>query len=90
MNNKMELKTLIITVIIAVIFVYLWRKGYLLRLNTFVQETREELRKCTWPSTAELKGSTAVVLFVTAALGLYIVGVDFLLVLFINFVTAAG
>ncbi len=86
----MELKTLIITVIIAVIFVYLWRKGYLMRLNTFVQETREELRKCTWPGTDELKGSTVVVLFVTAALGLFIVGIDFLLVLFINFVTAAG
>lgn len=86
----MDLKTIIITAVIAVIFIYLWRKGYLMRLNMFVQETREELRKCTWPSTTELKGSTAVVLFVTAALGLFVVGVDFFLVLLINLVTAAG
>ncbi|MGC8743357.1 MAG: preprotein translocase subunit SecE [Verrucomicrobiia bacterium] len=86
----MDTKTLILTAIVAVIFAYLWRKGYLLRLNTFIQETREELRKCTWPSTEELKGSTAVVLFVTAVLGAFIVGVDFFLVLLINWLTAAG
>lgn len=85
----MDLKTIIITVIVAAVFAWLWKKGYLMKLNMFIQETREELRKCTWPSTEELKGSTIVILFVTVALGLFIVGVDFFLVLFINWLTAA-
>jgi preprotein translocase subunit SecE len=85
----MDLKTIILTVIIAAIFAWLWKKGYLMKLNIFIQETREELRKCTWPSPEELKGSTVVVLFVTIVLGLFIVGVDFFLVLFINWLTAA-
>jgi preprotein translocase subunit SecE len=85
----MDLKTIILTVIIAAIFAWLWKKGYLMKLNIFIQETREELRKCTWPGPEELKGSTVVVLFVTIVLGLFIVGVDFFLVLFINWLTAA-
>ncbi len=47
----------------------LWRKGYLLRLTNYVQETREELRKCTWPTWDELKGSTVVVMISIVAAG---------------------
>ena len=48
--------------VIGAIFVMLWRKGYLLQLTNYVQQTREELRKCTWPTWDELKGSTVVVM----------------------------
>jgi preprotein translocase subunit SecE len=65
--------------IIAGVFVYFWRKGHLLRLSTYVQETREELRKCTWPSWAELKESTAVVLVSIVLLGVFTVAVDYVL-----------
>ena len=58
------------------VFAYLWRKGHLAALSNYVLETREELRKCTWPSVEELKGSTAVVTVATALIGAFTVGVD--------------
>ena len=58
-------------------FAFLWRKGYLLRVSNYVAETREELKKCTWPSFEELKGSTVVVMITLALLGAFTVGVDF-------------
>ncbi|MEI6391894.1 MAG: preprotein translocase subunit SecE [Verrucomicrobiota bacterium] len=41
-----------------------------------MQQTREELRKCTWPTWTELKGSTVVVTISIVILGGYIVLVD--------------
>ena len=61
---------------IGVIFAVLWRKGYLVRLSTYVQDTREELKKCTWPTLAELKGSTVVVIVSVALLGGFTMLVD--------------
>jgi preprotein translocase subunit SecE len=63
--------------IIAVAFVLLWWQGYLLRLSTYVQETREELKKCTWPTWNELKGSTMLVMVSIAFLGAFTVAADF-------------
>jgi preprotein translocase subunit SecE len=62
--------------VVGVIFVILWRKGYLLQLTTYVQQTREELRKCTWPTWDELKGSTVVITISIILLGGFIVLVD--------------
>ena len=58
-------------------FVFSWRKGYLARVGNYVAETREELKKCTWPSVAELIGSTVAVMITLALLGAFTVGVDF-------------
>ena len=63
--------------VIGAVFAFLWRKGYLLRITTYIAETREELRKCTWPSLEELKGSTVVVMITLALLGAFTVGIDF-------------
>ena len=52
----------------------------MVRLRNYVLETREELRKCTWPSTDELKGSTMVVAISILLLGLFTMGIDFVLV----------
>jgi preprotein translocase subunit SecE len=74
-------------IVLAVIFGILWKNGQLLRLNTYVGETKEELRKCTWPTKEELKGSTLVVIISVAALAAFTVVVDFVvhnLVTFIN------
>ena len=60
----------------GVLFAILWRKGYLAQLTTYVQQTREELRKCTWPTWDELKGSTVVITISIVLLGGYIVLVD--------------
>jgi preprotein translocase subunit SecE len=63
-------------VVVGVTFVILWRKGYLLQLTNYVQQTREELRKCTWPTWDELKGSTVVVTISIVLLGGFTVLVD--------------
>ncbi len=78
MNNDL-LKLFIWAAIIGVIFAVLWRKGYLLRLSNYVMETREELRKCTWPTFDELRGSTVVVMITIALMGGFTVGVDFVI-----------
>jgi len=82
------IQLLIWVVVVAVIFGVLWRTGQLLRLANYVQETKEELKKCTWPSVDELKGSTLVVLFSVLGLGLFTVAVDWLLLLFVRGITA--
>ncbi len=53
-----------------------WWQGHFLQLADYVQETREELKKCTWPTWDELKGSTVVVTIAMALLGGFTVGVD--------------
>ncbi len=67
---------LIWAAIIGGVFAYCWRKGYLRDLTTYVQQTREELRKCTWPTWDELKGSTVVVTISIVILGGFVVLVD--------------
>jgi preprotein translocase subunit SecE len=62
--------------VVGITFVILWRKGYLLQLTDYVKQTREELRKCTWPTWDELKGSTVVVTISILILGGFIVLVD--------------
>ena len=63
-------------VVIGAAFLYCWRKGYLAQLTNYVQQTREELRKCTWPTWEELKGSTVVITISIIILGGFIVAVD--------------
>jgi preprotein translocase subunit SecE len=63
-------------VVVGGLFAFAWRKGYLTKASNYVVETREELKKCTWPSVAELKGSTLVVFVATALLAVFVVGVD--------------
>jgi len=64
--------------VIGAAFLFLWRKGYLLRVTNYVAETREELKKCTWPTVEELKGSTVVVMVTLALLGAFTVGIDYI------------
>lgn len=85
MNN--DLVTLLIwVVVVGAIFGVLWWKGYLLRISNYVLETREELRKCTWPSVDELKGSTVVIMVAIMLLGGFIVSVDYVISLLIRFI----
>ncbi len=82
------IKLLIWVLAVGAVFGVLWRTGQLLRLTSYIQETKEELKKCTWPSVDELKGSTLVVLFCVLGLGLFTVAVDWLLLLFVRGITA--
>ncbi len=47
--------------IIGAIFAYLWWQGQVTRFANYCRETREELRKCSWPSWIELRGSTVLI-----------------------------
>ena len=69
---------------IAVVFGALWATGNLGRLRNYVLETREELRKCTWPTWEELRGSTVLVMISIVLLGLFTVIVDQILFVFVN------
>jgi len=66
--------------VLAAVFAVLWRKGQIARLAAYIAETREELKKCTWPTVDELKGSTLVVFISIALLGGFTVFVDYILV----------
>jgi preprotein translocase subunit SecE len=84
-----DLITLLVwVVIIGGLFAYLWWRGDIARLRNYVLETREELKKCTWPSVEELKGSTVVVLISTLLLGLLTVITDYVLLNAINAITS--
>jgi preprotein translocase subunit SecE len=65
--------------VIGAVFGYLWWQGQIQRLAVYVQETREELKKCSWPTWDELKGSTALITIMVALLGAFVVLVDRLL-----------
>jgi preprotein translocase subunit SecE len=62
--------------VIGAAFAYLWWQGQIKRLAAYVLETREELRKCSWPTWEELKGSTVVITISIALLGLFVFVVD--------------
>ncbi len=74
-------------VVIGGLFAWMWRAGHLMRFADYVKQTREELRKCTWPTWDELKGSTVVVGISIILLGAFTVGVDFLFTLVVHWVT---
>jgi preprotein translocase subunit SecE len=86
--NKFYIQLLIWVVVVGVVFGVLWKTGQLLRLANYVQETKEELKKCTWPSRDELKGSTVVVLLSILGLGVFTVLIDLVLTLFVKGITS--
>ena len=69
-------KILIWVVVIGAIFAYLWWQGQVRQLAAYVQETREELKKCSWPTWVELKGSTALIMISIALMGAFTEVVD--------------
>ena len=74
--NKELIKILIWVVVVLVVFAIAWKKGLLARLANYVRETKEELRKCTWPTWDELKGSTVLVAICILIMGIFTVVVD--------------
>ena len=69
-------KILIWVVVIGALFGVLWWQGQIRRLAVYFQETREELKKCSWPTWEELKGSTALVIVSIGLIGVFTVVVD--------------
>jgi preprotein translocase subunit SecE len=54
---------------IAVVFGFLWWQGHIRRLAAYWAEMMEELRKCSWPTWIELRGSTLVIVITIVLLG---------------------
>ncbi|MFO1478164.1 MAG: preprotein translocase subunit SecE [Verrucomicrobiota bacterium] len=73
-------RLLVWVVVVGVVFAFLWWKGYLLRISAYVAQTREELKKCTWPTWEELKGSTVLVALSIFLLGAFVVVADYIFV----------
>ncbi len=80
-------KIIIWAAIIGGVFAWVWRAGHLASLTAYIRQTREELRKCTWPTWDELKGSTVVVFISIILLGGFTVGVDFVFSLLVRWIT---
>jgi len=47
------------------------------RLQQYLKEVVQELKKVTWPTWEELKGSTMVVVFFSVVMGVYVAAIDF-------------
>jgi preprotein translocase subunit SecE len=76
-NNWIQIA--IWAVAIGGLFGLLWWQGQIQRLAVYVAQTREELRKCSWPTWEELKGSTALIIVMISLLGGFIVFIDWIL-----------
>jgi len=82
-----EYSSLIIgLVVVAAVFGTAWYMGYLVRLSNYVQATREELKKCTWPTWEELKGSTILIMISILLLGVFTTLVDMVVVSFVRLI----
>ena len=81
---KEYLSLIIWSAILAIAFGVLWYKGQIKRFAAYVQETKEELKKCTWPTWDELRGSTMVVMISILLMGLFTVVVDFFLAMVVK------
>ena len=54
------------------------------KIQQYVKESIQELKKVTWPTWEELKGSTLVVMLFSVIMGLYIAGLDFVFSFVVN------
>jgi preprotein translocase subunit SecE len=84
---KNNLSLIIWVVVIGGAFAFAWSKGYLRKLTDYIKETQDELKKCTWPTTEELKGSTVVVMVAIVLLGAFTMAADFVITLLVRLIT---
>jgi preprotein translocase SecE subunit len=75
--KEFYIKLAITSIVIIAAFGFIWKLGWLARIANFLGETREELKKCNWPSRPELWQTTVIIFIVTAVLGAFTVGSDF-------------
>jgi len=51
----------------------------MLKFQNYIKDVIKEMKKVTWPSQEELKGSTLVVIIFAITMGVFVAGVDFVL-----------
>ena len=76
-NKEFYIKLAIWSAVVLGAFGLAWRAGWIGKVATYLNETREELGKCNWPSREELWNSTVLVFLVILGLGLFTVGSDY-------------
>ena len=64
-------------VTILVVFIVLWKSGKITAIKTYIHETRDQLRKATWPTREELKQHIVVVLLSSLLLAIFTLIADF-------------
>ena len=65
------------TVLILGVFGVLWGTGKIGAIKTYIHETRDQLRKATWPTREELKQHIVVVLLSSILLAIFTLIADF-------------
>ena len=61
------------------VFIWMWRTGKIVAVKQYIIETREQLRKSTWPTRDELKQHITVVLISSLLLATFTFAADFVL-----------
>ena len=84
MNINFYIKLLVVSLLVLGAFGLAWRSGWIGRLAAYFGETREELKKCNWPTRDELVQSTLLVLVVVGILGAFTVGSDYFVLLLVK------
>ncbi|MBX3733785.1 MAG: preprotein translocase subunit SecE [Verrucomicrobiae bacterium] len=74
--QQFYIKLLIWAAVVGTLFGLLWKYGYLTRFANYLADTRDELRKCSWPSRDELRESTVLVLCTIAIMAVFLLIVD--------------
>ena len=62
--------------VVGVAFGLLWKFGYIARFATYVGDTRDELKKCAWPSRDELRETTVMIIVTVGLMGLFLLVAD--------------
>ena len=60
------------------------------KIQQYVKECIQELKKVTWPTWEELKGSTLVVMLFSVIMGCYIAGLDVVFYVIIDKIMGRG
>ncbi len=81
---------LIWVVVVGALFFFFWQKGYIDRLAKYVGETREEMKKCQWPTRDELWQSTVLIFLIIGFLGLFTLVADFVILGAVRILMAVG
>ena len=59
-----------------------------MKIRSFIEDTMEEVKKCSWPTKDQLFESTLLVLIVLIVLTVFVAAVDQILFFFVRLLTA--
>ena len=59
-----------------------------MKIRSFIEDTMEEVKKCSWPTKDQLFESTLLVLIVLVVLTVFVAAVDQILFFFVRLLTA--